>query len=233
MTKSAYRNWQRVQDEVLRRIQSREWKPGEMIPHEAALATEFGCARTTVNRALREIAETGLLDRRRKAGTRVAEQPVAKATFDIAVIRQEVETRGQRYQHRLIERAERAPPHAVSAAMATAPGAKLLYLKALHMADDRPYALEDRWINLEAAPGARDEAFAETSANEWLLKHAPYTHGEIVFSATSASADDADALACAAGAALFVLDRLTWHRDLSVTKVRLVFAKDHQVRAAL
>ncbi|MEL6336872.1 MAG: GntR family transcriptional regulator, partial [Pseudomonadota bacterium] len=58
MTKSAYRNWQRVQDEVLRRIQSREWKPGEMIPHEAALATEFGCARTTVNRALREIAET-------------------------------------------------------------------------------------------------------------------------------------------------------------------------------
>lgn len=233
MTKPEFRNWQSVQAEVLRRIQTRQWMPGEMIPHEADLAEEFGCARATVNRALREIAETGLLDRRRKAGTRVAEQPVAKATLDIAVIRQEVEARGQRYQHQRLLRSLEAPPGAVAAAMGTAPDATLLHLRALHMADTRPYALEDRWINLDAAPGAQDQAFTETSGNEWLLRHAPYTHGEIGFSAANATEEEADILACPAGAALFVIDRITWNAELSVTSVRLVFAEGHRMQAML
>ena len=51
--------WQSVQKEVLRRIHAREWKPGDLIPNEAELAKEFGCARPTVNRALRTLAEGG------------------------------------------------------------------------------------------------------------------------------------------------------------------------------
>ncbi len=233
MTKPEFRSWQSVHDEVLRRIHTRAWKPGEMIPHEADLAAEFGCARATVNRALRQIAETGLLDRRRKAGTRVAEQPVAKATLAIPVIRQEVEARGQRYRHQLIDRRIEIPPAATAAGMGTNPSQPLLHLRALHMADARPYAVEDRWVNLMAVPQAKDQDFAETSSNEWLLKHAPYTHGEIAFSAANASPTEAEALDCGAGIAVFVLDRLTWNGALSVTKVRLVFAEGHAMRAVL
>jgi formimidoylglutamate deiminase len=77
VTVPAIRSWQAVQDEVRRRIAARLWRPGDFIPHETDLAREFGCARATVNRALRELAEEGLLDRRRKAGTRVAVNPSA------------------------------------------------------------------------------------------------------------------------------------------------------------
>lgn len=226
-------SWQGVQAEVLRRIRLRDWKPGERIPDEAALAAEFGCARATVNRALREIAATGLLERRRKAGTRVAAQPVAKATLDIAVIRQEIEARGHSYQYRRITRRSAVPPAAIAAAMGLAPGTALLHLRALHLASHQPYALEDRWINLAEVPHAEAEPFTEISGNEWLLRHAPYTHGEIVFSAANASAGEAGALACAPGAALFVTERLTWNEGDAVTKVRLVFAAGHQMRAAL
>lgn len=233
MTKPSFRNWQSVHDEVLRRIQTREWAPGEMIPHEADLATEFGVARATVNRALRAIAETGLLDRRRKAGTRVTAEPVAKATFDIAIIRQEVEARGQRYQYQLLERSQLVPPSAISAAMGTTPKDALLHLNALHMADGRPHVLEDRWINPNAAPGARQQSFKDISANEWLLKHAPYTHGEIAFSAVNADPPQADALACPPQSALFVIDRMTWNGENAVTKVRLFYAPGHDIRATL
>ncbi|MEM7733500.1 MAG: GntR family transcriptional regulator [Pseudomonadota bacterium] len=233
MTRPDFRSWQSVHDEVLRRIQTRAWKPGEMIPHEADLAAEFGCARATVNRALRQIAQTGLLDRRRKAGTRVAEHPVAKATLDIAVIRQDVEARGQCYRHQLIARRIERPPGAISAAMRTDVPQRLLHLCAVHMADAQPYALEDRWINLSTVPEAMGQDFAETSSNEWLLNHAPYTHGEIAFSAANASQVEADALGCGTGTAVFVLDRLTWNGAVSVTKVRLVFAAGHAMRATL
>ena len=87
MTGPAIKSWQAVLDEVRRRIVRREWKPGDFIPHEADLAKQFGCARATVNRALRDLAEEGLLDRRRRAGTQVALNPVRKARLDIQVIR--------------------------------------------------------------------------------------------------------------------------------------------------
>ena len=90
MNSSKRTNWRDVMAEVERRIYSREWQPGQSIPNEADLAIELGCARVTMNRALRTLAEIGLLDRRRKAGTRVALHPVSKATLSIPLLRNEI-----------------------------------------------------------------------------------------------------------------------------------------------
>ena len=217
----------------MRRIHAREWKPGQLIPNESDLAREFGCARTTVNRALRSLAETGLLDRRRKAGTRVAEQPVAQAVLSIPLLRHEVEQRGARYDYQRIERAVATPPTLVSAALHVDAKAMLLHVHALHPADGRPYALEDRWINTGHVPAALEEDFQSISANEWLLKHVPYTSGDIAFSATTAAADIAMHLDCPENSALLTIDRLTWDQGHAVTKARLLFAPGHQLRAQM
>lgn len=213
----------------MRRIHAREWKPGDLIPNEADLAIEFGCARSTVNRALRSVAQSGLLDRRRRAGTRVAAQPVARATLDIAVIRQEVQSRGSRYAYQRIARTVAVPPLGVSGAMQTVASAALLHVRALHLADDAPYAIEDRWINTGIVPDALEEDFQSVSANEWLLTHAPYTHGDIAFSAVQAAPDDAEILGVAPQSALFAIDRLTWDKAASVTKVRLLYRPGYQL----
>ena len=233
MNKTLFRNWQSVQEEVLRRIHARVWKQGDLIPNEADLAQEFGCARATVNRALRSLADSGLLDRRRKAGTRVAAQPVAKATLDITVIRIEVEDRGQKYGYQRIERGEAVPPLAISGAMKINATKPLLHIRALHLADDIPYAFEDRWINTGVVPDGLAESYETVSANEWLLKHAPYTNGEIAFYATSATSEEAQILCCHKNSALFAIDRLTWDDGLAVTKVRLLFAPGHRLSTIL
>jgi len=43
---------QAIVGEVRRRIDEQEWRQGDRIPDEADLATEFGVARATVNKAL-------------------------------------------------------------------------------------------------------------------------------------------------------------------------------------
>ena len=164
-----FKSWQAIQAEVLRRIHARDWPPGHTIPNEVDLAREFGCARATVNRALQSLADSGLLERRRKAGTRVALHPVGKATLDIPVLRQEIETRSMTYGYRLVERALACAP----AALGTDKTA--LHLIALHYADDVPYVVEDRWINLTSVPAAAEQPFDRISANEWLVITAPYT----------------------------------------------------------
>jgi GntR family histidine utilization transcriptional repressor len=229
-TAGAIRSWQSVRDEVRRRISIRQWKPGDAIPGEAELSREFGCARATVNRALRSLAQAGLLDRRRKAGTRVALHPVRKATLDIPVIRIEIEGKGMAHGYRLLRRALAAPPPVIGSRMQAPADAEMLHVTALHLADDRPYVLEDRWISPTAAPEALDADFSLISANEWLVAAIPFEGGDIEFTAIPASSDQARALECREGEALFAIHRTTWSAAGVITCVNLTFAPGYRMR---
>lgn len=225
--------WQSVRDAVLARIHSREWPPGAPIPNEADLAQELGCARATVNRALRALAEEGLIERRRRAGSRVAEHPVRKATFAIPVIRREIEAAGGVYSHRLLV-CQRAEPSAEVSARLRLRGAEpMLHVETLHLADGRAHGHEDRWVNLAAVPGIEGTDLARISANEWLVANVPFTGGDFVFTAAQADATLARHLGCAEGAALPVLERTTWNGEVPITWMRLAHAPGYRMRTRL
>jgi GntR family transcriptional regulator, histidine utilization repressor len=219
--------WQSVRAEALRRIRAREWPPGSQIPHEADLATEFGCARATVNRALRDLAEAGLLDRRRKGGTRVPLTPVRKATFDIAIIRHDVEGRGQSYGYQLLSDTYDLPPETIRKALHLDGDSRMRAVQALHLADGQPFCLEMRWVN--PALVAADVSFDVVSANEWLVRNMSYSGGDFIFYATPADAALAVALDCPKGAALFAIDRTTFSEQHPITAVTLTYAPGYRM----
>jgi GntR family transcriptional regulator, histidine utilization repressor len=208
-------------------------RPGEQIPHEADLAEEFGCARTTVNRAMRDLAESGLVVRKRRAGTRVALNPPQRATLTIPIIREEVEALGKTYRHSLLERDFRPLPPMLHGAFQVTLGADVLFLKTLHFADDRPFAFEERYINLEAAPEARNMTFEDVSANEWLVHSAPYSHGDLSFFAVNADERMSRKLDTAPGTALFSMERITWSGAQPITHVRLIYAPGYRMRTEI
>ncbi len=226
-------SWTGIREVLLRRIHDRIWRPGELIPHEADLADEFGCARTTVNRALRDLAESGLVVRKRRAGTRVALNPPQKATLTIPILREEVEALGRSYRHSLLERDFRALPPALLGAFQVRQDTDVLYLKTLHFADDRPYAFEERFINLEAAPGARETPFETISANEWLVQNAPYSHGDLSFFAENADGQLSGILDTGPGTALFAMERVTWCGAQPITHALLIFAPGYRMRTGI
>lgn len=233
LSTQAINNWQAVEQEVRRRIHTRDWKPGELIPKEADLALEFGCARTTVNRALRGLADAGLLDRRRKAGTRVALHPVGKAVLDIPVIRQEIERRGSRYGYTLIHCDTEDAPKAVETRIGTSRLKPLLHVVALHTASDAPFVVEDRWIDLDVVPAAETAPFKSLSANEWLLMNAPYTRSEIVFTAIGVQGAVARMLGVKPTTAAFLIERTTWDAERPVTAVDLTYAPGYRMQTTL
>ncbi|MEM9602330.1 MAG: UTRA domain-containing protein [Pseudomonadota bacterium] len=231
---AAAKGWREIKAEVARRIQDRRWPPGSVIPAETELAIEFGCARATVNRAMRELADAGILVRKRRAGTRVAEHPVRQARLDIPVIRLEVEAAGGRYTHRLLLRAVRRPPARVRALFGGSTSSTALRLDALHLADDRPYAVESRWVNTDTVPKALDTDFDRVSANEWLVQNTPFAGGQYRVSAQLAGVDVAEVLGCAAGDPVLLVERHTLDTaGRGITEVRLRYAAGHAVRGAM
>ena len=233
MTAATTQNWQSIQEAVRQKIQDRTWKPGDLIPNEADLAKEFGCARATVNRALRQLAETGLLDRKRKAGTRVTMHPVRKATLHIPIFRKEIEERNQHYDYALISSRKAIPPGDVRGRMRLDSVKKIMKVEALHLADGKPFLFEDRWLNSSAIRGIEKVNFSKISANEWLVMNAPFTRGDIAFSAINATEKIAETLNVLENTALFVIDRTTWEDEIALTDARMIYADGYRMRTVI
>lgn len=225
--------WQAVRNAVLARIHAREWPPGAPIPNEADLAHELGCARATVNRALRALAEEGLIERRRRAGSRVAEHPVRKATFAIPVIRREIEAGGGVYAHRLLSAGRAVPPADVRARLRLSGSEPMLHVETLHLADGRPHGHEDRWVHLAAVPEIAGIDLTKVSANEWLVANVPFTSGDFVLAAATTDATLARHLDCSKGAALLVLERTTWNGETPITWMRLAHVPGYRMRTSI
>jgi len=207
---------------ILGRIRSGELTPGDTVPGEATLAGEFGCARVTVNRALRELAEAGVVERRRRAGTRVLAATPRDAELEVPSVRAEIEATGADYRYELLDRCVAVPPKADRVALGLAAGAKALHLRCRHWAGSSVHQVEDRWINLNVAPAARVADFATTGPNDWLIRAMPLSRVEHVLSAANAGAAEAGLLGLAPGAAVFVVERRTWIDGRAITRARLV-----------
>lgn len=225
--------WQELRATILERLHSRYWAPGELIPGETELAKEFGCARATVNRALRSVAEAGLLDRRRKAGTRVALHPVRKATLDIPIIRKEIEDRDLSYKYSLIYCGMKKVPATGPSTIGLKQGDRALRVEAVHMANGAPYVLEQRWINPVAVENLDKAVFENLSANEWLVMNAPFCGGDISFSASPATKKQATHLGTHEGGPVFVVDRKTWNKKHTITSVQLIYAPGYRMHTMI
>jgi GntR family histidine utilization transcriptional repressor len=218
-----------IKADILHRITRGDWTPGSLIPGETELAATYGAARATVNRAMRELAQDGFIERKRKSGSRVRLSPLRQARFDIPIVRHEVEAAGHVYRHAVRDSWVGAPPGWLADRMALAPGDRVRHVVCLHYADDRPWQHEDRWINLGLLPQAADADFAAVTPTEWLVAQIPFSSVEIAISATGADAWLAAEMGCAPGAALLMTERLTRWDGRSVTHVRLVNRPGHRM----
>ena len=226
-------SWQEVRHKVLKRIEAQEWRRGELIPGEMDLAAEFGCARVTVNRALRQLSDEGFVTRKRKAGTRVAFNRVQKATLSIPVIREEVESAGKLYGHELI-RKQMGPPPAVFPGEASASGKRQwLHLRSIHFADRKPYLYEARWVNLATVPKIADVDFSLISANEWLVQNIPVTDSRFAFSASTLRKTEAKLLKAEPGDAVLCVERATWNLAGPIISVRQTYRPGHKFQAII
>ena len=218
-----------IKADILRKITKGDWRPGGAIPNEIELAASYGVARATVNRAMRELAEEGIIERKRKAGSKVRMSPLRRARFDIPLVRREIEDQGQAYRYALISTAVEAAPDWLRARLNLDAKTEVLHLVCMHFADGSPYQYEDRWINLALLPEAREADFSLLGPNEWLVAAVPFSDAEISFSAATADQALANHLSCSPGDPLFQLERSTWWQDQAVTNVRLVYRPGHRM----
>lgn len=201
---------ERIRSDIEARVHAGEWRPGDRIPFEHELVAAYRCSRGTVSKALTRLARAGLIERRRKAGSFVADPQVHSAVLEVPDLAAMIAARGEAYRWELLERRV----------------AGELLVSGVHHAAERPLCLETRTIFLDAVPQAAGETFAEVSPGSWLLRHVPWTRARHGIRAIEARAEQAALLQMQTGGACLLIERWTWRLDAPVTRVGQLFPGD-------
>jgi GntR family histidine utilization transcriptional repressor len=212
--------YQRILSDIRGRILSGEWPPGHRIPFEHELSEQYRCSRMTVNKAMSELARTGLIERRRRSGSFVRRPRSQAAVLEIHDIRTEVEALGLPYRYELVSRRERKAEETDS----FPEGTGLVELVCRHFAGAEPFCLEERAISLVAVPEAATERFEAKAAGPWLLSRVPWNAAEHTIRAVAADDHVARLLGVPRHSPCLVVRRRTWSGEKPVTDVRLTYA---------
>jgi GntR family histidine utilization transcriptional repressor len=220
----------RIRQDIETRIMSGVWEAGHRIPPEHELMTQYACSRMTVSKAISALADRGLIDRRKRAGSFVAAPTVHRATLEIPDIAAEIEGQGRRHALEILDRAEREA-NVDDRDLLAIEGGLVLALTCLHRADGKSFALEERLINVTIVPAALDIDFARESPGRWLLGHVPWTDAKHRITATAATPKQALRLGLPEGAPCLSIERWTWRTEERITYVRQLYPADHALTA--
>jgi GntR family histidine utilization transcriptional repressor len=211
-----------VKAQLLRRIRNGRWRAGDRIPSEHELMREFGVARMTVGRALRELTGEGWLLRTQGVGTFVGGEPRAEShPVEIRNVAEEIAARGHAHRAEPIKLEEITVDDDVATAMEREAGDSVFFSEVVHWEGDQPLQFERRWVAPDFAPDYLRQDFTRTTPSAHLLKIAAIEAGEQIVRAEAADRRVAKHLQIKTGEPLLVLVRRTWARGRVVSHARL------------
>lgn len=212
----------RIRHDIETKIRSGEWPPGFRIPVEHELTQTYLCSRATVSKAIGQLVSSGLIERRKRAGSFVAQPPVHAALLEIPDIATVLAARGEYAFHplsgrHLAQRLRQALPEASTV------GPPCRLVEGLHLSAGRPFAHELRSISLVEVPDAAAVDFAHVAPGSWLLEQVAWSDARHRVAAVNPAGGVAAALQIERSTACLEVSRVTWRNGRAITAVVQTF----------
>jgi GntR family transcriptional regulator len=202
----------RVESELEANIGDRTFPPGGQLPTEDELIERFGVSRTTVRKAIQNLATRRLIEIRRGKGTFVAEPKITHELTELSGFVEDMQAAGHHPTARLIDTRIVAADETVARQLALPTGALVVRIQRVRLADQVPVSFDETYLpraigeqiitnDLEAEPifSLLEEKYHVT------LRDAEYR-----LEAVSATAAVADALGIEPGSPIFRIERTSY-----------------------
>ncbi|HVA44494.1 MAG TPA: GntR family transcriptional regulator [Acidimicrobiales bacterium] len=159
--------WAQVLADLRRRIASGAF--AESFPTDKGLVRDYGVSRQTVREAVRRLVAEGVIERRRRTGSRLRpfefEQPLGTLYSFFRTIEDQGVAQTSRVRALGIRRAA-----AVAERLDLDPEAELVYLERVRLAGGTPLALDRVWLPYDLAGGILGADFTHTALYDELAR---------------------------------------------------------------
>ncbi|MFG6466564.1 GntR family transcriptional regulator [Roseateles sp. BYS87W] len=212
MPKSAAPLYEQIRELIVAALAGGEWRPGDALPSEAALAARFQASPGTVRRALDELAAAHVVERRQGAGTFVATHTAPRDAYRFLRL---VSDEGKKGFTRRLVHCRRARASAETARMLQLRTAEpVIEVRRLLLRGDRPAVLDDLWLPERHFKGLTSDVINGYAGTLYALFEERYqvhmVRAEEKLRAVSASEEAAGLLAVAPGHPLLSVDRVAY-----------------------
>ena len=215
--------YEAVKQFIRSRIESGEWPAHHRIPSENEIVADLGVSRMTAHRALRELASEGAITRVQGVGSFVAAHKGSTALLEVRNIADEIRARGHRHGSRInLMQEEQATPE-IGHALGLPSAARVFHSVIVHLEDDVPIQIEDRFVNPAICPNYLGQDFESTTPNAYLTLVAPITRTEQIVEAVLPKPWECKLLAIGRNEPCLMIRRRTWSETANVTVARLVY----------
>lgn len=213
--------FQRIKDHLLAEIHAGKWREGDVIPSEQELAKQFNVSRMTVNRAVRELTAEQVLTRVQGSGTFVAQRKFQATLVEIKSIAEEVRARGHVHRSELHKLERSKANDSLASEFGVRVGDLLFHSVIVHLENNIPIQVEDRWVNSAVAPDYLQQDFSLLTPNEYLMAAAPLQSVNYSIEALSPPREIAEMLHITQKEACLVLHRKTLSQDAVASVVTM------------
>jgi GntR family transcriptional regulator len=134
--------YMRLRQSIQQAIETGTMESGHALPSERELANALSLSRVTVRKAIAGLVDDGLLVQRHGAGTYVAER-IVKSFSKLTGFTDDLRARGLKPRVEFLERSIGTVTPEEALALGLSPGARVVRLRRLRFAGDKPLALEN------------------------------------------------------------------------------------------
>ena len=212
-----------IKKTIQKKIRSGEWLAGQKLPSENDLVVALGVSRMTINRALRELTQGGLINRVHGLGSFVAEAPRHASLIELKDIALEVAGNGKRHSSKVLVLDNRVANPEIALLMQVAADTKLFYLSAVHFQDDLPIQMESRFVNPLIVPDFISQDYSQKTSTAYLLSQFQPEQMEHIVRAVIPNELVRKNLLIEADEPCLQLTRRTWKNDQIITHVTLTY----------
>jgi GntR family transcriptional regulator len=134
-------------------LDANEWRPGDRMPTERALAERYGCSLITVRHALGELVREGRIERTRGRGTFVLQPRIDRDIAGAMSFSEEMQRRGLDPATRVVTARIEPAGDAIAGSLSIAADAPVVYLERIRLGSGEPLLLEQARLPAERFPG--------------------------------------------------------------------------------
>ena len=150
-----------LREVLLEKLNSGEWKAGQMIPSEHELCEEYGISRITVREVLKDLVQSGYLKRKQGKGTFVSEPSVEASLTSEYSLSADLKQKGISSEFRLISLNIVEPSPSKKEFFELKNGEKVVEIVRTRTVGDEIYAWERAYVPEKYLQGVTGEEIKE------------------------------------------------------------------------